>query len=245
MKVLKFGGTSVANAQNIWQVENIIKKASAESKVVVVVSALHGVTDQLINAAESAADQKESYPEILRELENKHLNLVKELMPILAQSAWLSFVKKHFNDIEEICNGIFVLGEFTIKTKDKITSYGEFLSSQIIHAKLQSEGLDVSWMNSAEQIVTDSNFTHAKVNYERTEENIKKYFAENHHRITIAPGFIAKDKDGNRTTLGRGGSDYTASIIAAATDAEELEIWTDVSGMMTADPRLVLSLIHI
>lgn len=239
MKVLKFGGTSVANAQNIRQVENIIKKASAESKVVVVVSALHGVTDQLINAAESAADQKESYPEILRELENKHLNLVKELMPILAQSAWLSFVKKHFNDIEEICNGIFVLNEFTVKTKDRITSYGEFLSSQIIHAKLQSEGLDASWMNSAEQIVTDSNFTHAKVNYERTEENIKKYFAENHHRITITPGFIAKDKDGNRTTLGRGGSDYTASIIAAATDAEELEIWTDVSGMMTADPRLV------
>lgn len=239
MKVLKFGGTSVANAQNIRQVENIIKKASAENKVVVVVSALHGITDQLINAAESAADQKESYPEILRELENKHLNLVKELMPILAQSTWLSFVKKHFNDIEEICNGIFILGEFTTKTKDRITSYGEFLSSQIIHAKLQSEGLDASWMNSAEQIVTDSNFTHAKVDAEHTEENIKKYFAENHHLIIIAPGFIAKDKDGNRTTLGRGGSDYTASIIAAAMDAEELEIWTDVSGMMTADPRLV------
>lgn len=239
MKVLKFGGTSVAHAGNIAKVESIIKKASEKNKIVVVISALHGVTDQLIHAAESAADQNKHYIETLKELEERHLELVKELLPIFAQSSLLSFVKKHFNDIEDLCYGTFVLGEFTPKIKDRITSYGEFLSSRIIHAKLQSEGLDVSWMNSAERIVTDSNFTYAKVNSELTEKNIREYFMENHNRITIAPGFIAGDENGNLTTLGRGGSDYTAAIIAAAIDAEELEIWTDVSGMMTADPRLV------
>ncbi|WP_326985017.1 bifunctional aspartate kinase/homoserine dehydrogenase I [Chryseobacterium sp. MYb264] len=239
MKVLKFGGTSVANAQNILLVENIIKKEASENKIIVVVSALHGVTDQLIKAAESASQKDENYTQIIKNLEEQHLNVVKELIPVLEQSSWLSFVKKHFNDIEDICNGIFVLGEFTNRIKDKITSYGEFLSSRIIAAKLKFEGLDVHWMNSSEQILTNSNFTNAKVNFERTEQNFRKYINENQHQIIIAPGFIAQDEKGNSTTLGRGGSDFTASIIASAIHAEELQIWTDVSGMMTADPRLV------
>lgn len=239
MKVLKFGGTSVANAQNILLVENIIKKEASENKIIVVVSALHGVTDQLIKAAESASQKDENYIEIIKNLEEKHLNVVKELIPVLEQSSWLSFAKKHFNDIEDICNGIFVLGEFTNRIKDKITSYGEFLSSRIIAAKLKFEGLDIHWMNSSEQILTNSNFTNAKVNFERTEQNFRKYLNENQHQIIIAPGFIAQDEKGNPTTLGRGGSDFTASIIASAINADELQIWTDVSGMMTSDPRLV------
>ncbi len=239
MKVLKFGGTSVANAQNILLVENIIKKEASESKIIVVVSALHGVTDQLIKGAESASQKDENYTQIIKNLEEKHLNVVKELIPVLEQSSWLSFVKKHFNDIEDICNGIFVLGEFTDRIKDKITSYGEFLSSNIIAAKLKFEGLDAHWMNSSEQIITNSNFTNAKVNFERTEQNFRKYLNENKHQIIIAPGFIARDDQGNPTTLGRGGSDFTASIIASAINADELQIWTDVSGMMTSDPRLV------
>lgn len=239
MKVLKFGGTSVANAQNILKVVNIVQKKSAAHKVIAVVSALQGVTDQLIRAAEYAAGQEESYIRIIKGLEEKHLALVKELIPVLSQSEWLSFVKKHFNDIEDLCHGIFVLGEFTLKTRDRITSYGEFLSSRILYGKFRSDGSEVAWMDSAAHIVTDSSFSHARVNTECTEENIRKYVAENDQRIIIAPGFVAKDNNGNPTTLGRGGSDYTASLIAAATDAEELEIWTDVSGMMTADPRLV------
>lgn len=239
MKVLKFGGTSVANAQNILLVENIIKKESLKDHVVVIVSALHSVTDQLIKAAEYAAAKDETYLRITKDLEEKHIILVKELIPVLAQSSWLSFVKKHFNDIEDLYNGIFVLGEFTDKIKDKIASYGEFLSSSIIAARFQHQGLDCLWMNSADLIKTDSNFTHAKVDFNSSENNLKNYLNENRNRIIIGPGFIASDFKNNPTTLGRGGSDYTAAIIAGAVDAQELQIWTDVSGMMTADPRLV------
>jgi aspartokinase/homoserine dehydrogenase 1 len=239
MKVLKFGGTSVANARNIILAENIIKKEALQSKVMVVVSALHSVTDKLIKAAEYASAKNENYIPIIKDLEENHLQLVKELIPVLEQSSWLSFVKKHFNDMEDIYNGIFVLGEFTDKIKDRITSYGEFLSSNIIVARLQYEGLDCLWMNSAEQIKTDSNFAHAKVDFEIANHNLKNFAANNKNQIIVAPGFIASDQNGNATTLGRGGSDYTAAIIAAAVSAEELQIWTDVNGMMTADPRLV------
>ncbi|WP_223606363.1 bifunctional aspartate kinase/homoserine dehydrogenase I [Chryseobacterium sp. OSA05B] len=238
MKVLKFGGTSVANARNILLAEHMIKKESSQNRIIVVVSALHGVTDSLIKAAEYAAVKDENYIPIIKDLEEKHLDLVKELIPVLEQSSWLSFVKKHCNDMEDIYNGIFILGEFTDKIRDRITSYGEFLSSNIIAARLQYEGLDSLWMNSAELIRTDSNFTHAKVNFDTTDENVKNYIAAHQNQIIVAPGFIAKDRNGNATTLGRGGSDYTAAIIAAAVSAEELQIWTDVSGMMTADPRL-------
>ena len=238
MKILKFGGTSVANAQNILLVENIIKQESSKDNIVVIVSALHGVTDLLINAAEYASVKNEDYLLLLKNAEEKHLNLVKELIPVLEQSALLSFVKKHFNDLEDLYNGVFVLGELTPRIKDKIASYGEFLSSNIIAARLQHEELDCLWMNVSELIKTDSNFTHAKVNFNSTENNIKNYFNNHQNRILIGPGFIASDEKDHTTTLGRGGSDYTAAIIAAAIHAEELQIWTDVSGMMTADPRL-------
>ncbi len=239
MKVLKFGGSSVASAENILLVENIVKKSSEEAPVTVVVSAFSGVTDALIRAALTASQKDESYRECITELENRHLAVVKELLPITEQSHWLSFVKKHFNDIEDLCNGIFVLGEFTGKIRDRLTAYGEFLSSRIIAARMKSASLDVVWMDAGALVITDSNFTHAKVDVEKTFVNIQHYFEENAHQIFIAPGFVARDSEGHRTTLGRGGSDFTASIIAAAAMAQELQIWTDVSGMMTADPRLV------
>jgi len=239
MKVLKFGGTSVANAQNILLVEKIVKNVASDNKAVVVVSALSGVTDGLISAAESASAKNENYSETIKSLEEKHLEFVKNLLPITEQSSWLSFVKKNFNDIEDICNGIYVLGEFTPRIKDKITAYGEFLSSNIIAAKLKSDGLDCVWLDSRNYIKTNSNFTDAKVDFEKTNANFQNYFKENKQQVTLAPGFIASDVDGNITTLGRGGSDYTASIIAAALDAASLEIWTDVDGFMTADPRVI------
>ncbi|MBV8327899.1 bifunctional aspartate kinase/homoserine dehydrogenase I [Chryseobacterium sp.] len=239
MKILKFGGTSVANAQNIFLVENIIKKESENNRIIVVVSALHSVTDHLIKAAEYASGKDERYTQLVKNLEEKHLQLVKELVPVLDHSAWLSFVKKHFNDIEDLYNSIFVLGELTPRIKDRITSYGEFLSSNIIAARLRHSGLDCLWMNSADLIRTNDHFTNAKVNFKLTENNLNNYFNAHHNQIIVCPGFIAQDQNNNITTLGRGGSDYTASIIAAAVQAEELQIWTDVSGMMTADPRLV------
>lgn len=238
MKILKFGGTSVANSQNILLVENIIKKESSKDRVAVIVSALHGVTDLLIQGAENASEKNGSYLQKLKSIEEKHLQLVKELIPISEQSSLLSFVKKHCNDIEDLYNGIYVLGELTDRIKDKIASYGEFLSSNIIAARLQHQSLDCVWMNSSELIKTNSNFTNAKVNFDLTEDNISKYFDQYQNQIIIGPGFIASDDQNHTTTLGRGGSDYTAAIIAAAVNAEELQIWTDVSGMMTADPRL-------
>lgn len=238
MKILKFGGTSVANSQNILLVENIIKKESSKDRVVVIVSALHGVTDLLIQGAENASEKNDSYLQKLKSIEEKHLQLVKELIPISEQSSLLSFVKKHCNDIEDLYNGIYVLGELTDKIKDKIASYGEFLSSSIIAARLQQQKSDCLWMNSSELIKTNSNFTNAKVNFDLTENNIKNYLDQHQNQIIIGPGFIASDDQNHITTLGRGGSDYTAAIIAAAVNAEELQIWTDVSGMMTADPRL-------
>lgn len=238
MKVLKFGGTSVAHSQNILLVEKIIKDESLKNKIVVIVSALHGVTDQLIRAAELASVKDENYIQIVQNLEEKHISLVKDLFPITEQSSWLSFVKKHFNDLEDLYNGIAVLGELTNRIKDKIASYGEFLSSKIIAARLQHEGLDCIWMNSADLIRTDSNFNNAKVDFQCTENNIISFLNENKNHIIVGPGFIAHDEKNNATTLGRGGSDYTASIMAASIHAEELQIWTDVSGMMTADPRL-------
>lgn len=238
MKILKFGGTSVANSQNILLVEDIIKEESSKHRVIVVVSALHGVTDLLIQGAENASNKNENYLQNLKNIEEKHLNLVKELLPISEQSSLLSFVKKHCNDIEDLYNGIYVLGELTDRIKDKIASYGEFLSSNIIAARLQHQSLDCLWMNSSELIKTNSNFTNAKVNFDLTEYNIRKYLDQHENKIFMSPGFIASDAENHITTLGRGGSDYTAAIIAAAVNAEELQIWTDVSGMMTADPRL-------
>ncbi len=239
MKVLKFGGSSVANAENIELVCGIVRQEAEKNKIAVVVSAFSGVTDLLIKSAETASQNNEEYLEILKSLEAKHIEAVQQLFPIAEQSSWLSFVKKQFNDLEDICNGIFVLGEFTGKIRDRITGYGEWMSSRIIAAKLQSEGLDAVWFNAPEYIKTDSHFTHAKVDFKTTDKNLQNYFAENRHQIVMVPGFIASDEDGTPTTLGRGGSDYTASIIAAAINADELQIWTDVSGMMTSDPRLV------
>lgn len=239
MKVIKFGGSSVANAASILKVENIIKNESAASAAVVVVSALSGVTDALIQASELAAAKDERYLSLLKKLEERHLQLVQDLLPVYGQSSLLSKVKKQFNDLEDLCGSLFVLGEFSLRTKDKITAFGEMLSSAIIAERLKSEGLDVAWMNATSYICTNSDFTQAKVLFAETNQALQQCFEAHPHRVTLVPGFVAHNREGDVTTLGRGGSDYSAAIIAAALHAEELQIWTDVSGMMTADPRLV------
>ncbi len=238
MQVLKFGGTSVANAENINKVVAIVKKSAKKDKTIVVVSALGGVTDLLLNAAESAAAGDEGYKEKLTLIEQRHLDAVKLLIPVAQQSQLLSLVKKSCNEIEDICNGIFLLGELTARSKDRIGSYGEWLSSQIITAKFNADGIAATWKDARELITTNSVFTAAEVDFAVTNKKINDFFAAQSATIFILPGFIAADTNGVTTTLGRGGSDYTAAIIASALNAVVLEIWTDVSGMMTADPRL-------
>lgn len=239
MQVLKFGGTSVANAENINKVVAIVEQAVKKDKTAVVVSALGGITDTLINAATAAAEGNEKYKEILLQIEQRHLELVKALIPVTQQSSVLSMVKKQCNEIEDICNGIFLLRELSARTKDRVVSYGELLSSQIIAARCKSGNTDCVWTDARELIVTSSDYGNAPVIFTATNNKIEQYFESAAQQLFIIPGFIASNVEGITTTLGRGGSDYTASIFAAAVKASTLEIWTDVSGMMTADPRLV------
>lgn len=238
MQVLKFGGTSVANAENIKKVVAIVKEAVKKEKTVVVVSALGGVTDLLLGAASLAADGNETYKDKLAVVEQRHLDAVKELIPVATQSQLLSLVKKSCNEIEDFCNGIFLLRELTPRSKDRVASYGEWLSSQIITARFNIEMVQAEWKDARELIRTNSSFTAAEVDFVISNKKVLGYFSSTPGDLFIVPGFIASDSNGITTTLGRGGSDYTAAIIAAAMDASVLEIWTDVSGMMTADPRL-------
>jgi aspartokinase/homoserine dehydrogenase 1 len=238
MRVLKFGGSSVANAENIKKVNEIIKKSAQQDKTIIVVSALSGVTDMLLQSGTKAADGDEVYKENIRTIEHRHFEAIKQLIPVAHQSHLLSLVKKSINEIEDICNGIFLLSEITPRTKDRLASYGEWLSSQIIAASLNYSSFEITWKDAKELIVTNSNFTHAEVDFEKTNKKIRSYFKEADAHTFIIPGFIAVNKKGITTTLGRGGSDYTAAIITTALNADILEIWTDVSGMMTADPRL-------
>jgi aspartokinase/homoserine dehydrogenase 1 len=240
MQILKFGGTSVANAEIISNVVAITRKVlEKEKNIVIILSALGGVTDSLVEAASLASSGDISYKEKLQSIEKRHLDTVKELIPLDQQSSILSMVKKRCNEIEDTCNGVFLLKELSPRTRDSIISYGELLSSQIFSAKLKSIGISNSWIDARELIITNSDFGNAAVDFTATDKNIHDFFSVNPSQVSIVPGFIAKDKNGKTTTLGRGGSDYTAAIIGAALDASIVEIWTDVSGMMTADPKLV------
>ena len=239
MQVLKFGGSSVANAANINKVIDIIKEKVKEDTTIIVVSAFGGITDILLQCSQLAAEGNEAYKEKLHEAELRHLTTVKELITITQQSAVLSLVKTLCNEIEDICTGIFLLKELSERTKDRIVSYGEILSSKIIAAKLNTDDIACEWVNSAELIITNANYGAATVEFAVTNKNIADYFTLSAASLFMLPGFISSDATGSSTTLGRGGSDYTAAIVAAAANAKVLEIWTDVSGMMTADPRLV------
>ena len=239
MRVLKFGGSSVANADNINKIVSILESRLKNEKLIVVVSALGGITDSLLSSVTLASEGNELYKEELQKIESRHLEMVKQLIPVTQQSRVLSMVKKQCNEIEDICNGVFLLQELTSRTKDRIMSYGELLSSEIISAKFDSIGFKNKWVDSRKIIITNSNFENAVVDFEITNQKIQDYFSVAEDSFFLVPGYISSNKKGISTTLGRGGSDYTASIIAAALDATALEIWTDVSGMMTADPRLV------
>ena len=157
MKVLKFGGTSVANPENINKVKSILSNQS-EGQIAVVVSAFGGITDLLLKASRSASEQDISYTESLKEIEDRHISTIRELIPVKSQSAALSKVKSELNILETLLEGAFLIGELTPKLSDKIVSYGELLSSFIISEFLKSEGLDAAFKDSRELIKTDSNF---------------------------------------------------------------------------------------
>ena len=239
MQVLKFGGSSVANSANISKCISIIRHAAHGDKTIVVVSALGGITDALLHCATVAAAGDESYASSLKTIEQRHLDTVRELIPVTGQSSILSMVKKTCNELEDILKGIFLLRELSARTKDSVVSFGEILSSRILSASLLAQEVQNIWKDSREVMVTDARYGHAQVDFPATQKKMTTYFQTISASLFVVPGFIATDAQGITTTLGRGGSDYTAAIYGNALNSKKIEIWTDVSGMMTADPRLV------
>ncbi len=239
MIVLKFGGTSVANAQNIQKVITIVNQKAKENKLAVVVSALSGVTDMLINASKKAATKDEIYKTNIDEIKQKHFDAISDLVETANQNQLLIKINSQINQLQTLLDGCFLLGELSPRTADAIAGFGELLSSQIIATALQQTIPNSNFKDSRELIKTNSNFGKASVDFEVTNQLIADYFASNKSQVVLLPGFIASSEDGNTTTLGRGGSDYTAAIIANGVKSESLEIWTDVNGMFTANPKIV------
>jgi aspartokinase/homoserine dehydrogenase 1 len=239
MKVLKFGGTSVGSSTNISKVIKIVKHESASENIVVVVSAVGGITDKLLIAAAKAINKDLSYKEDFEALRLKHIEVIDGLLSGEVHEATTDIVLEHLSRLEKLLDGVYLINELSPKTTDKLLSFGELISSLIIYEAIKSKGVNVQLKNSQNLIVTDSNFTNAAVNFEETNTNITTYFESNQKMVTILPGFISKSENDEITTLGRGGSDYTAAILAAALNASVLQIWTDVSGMFTTNPKMV------
>ncbi|WP_299158517.1 bifunctional aspartate kinase/homoserine dehydrogenase I [uncultured Tenacibaculum sp.] len=238
MKVLKFGGSSVANHQNIKRVLHIVKQVSNQEKTVVVVSAFGKTTDKLLATAQVALKDNDLAAQAVSELEELHFSVINELISEEKQTEVIQEIQRLFSRLKAIYEGIFLLQELSSKTLATVASFGERLSSYII-AHAAKELLNAAHKDSRELIITNNDSLNAQVNFNLTNKNCNNYFKENSFDAIILGGFIASDEKGETTTLGRGGSDYSAAIYAAALEVNELQIWTDVSGMYSANPRVV------
>lgn len=234
MKVLKFGGSSVSNSGNCKRVQEIIKRDYANCKQVVVVSAFGGVTDELERCINLASQRSKEYENSLFQLKERHFQVIKELN--LPEEIKVSTSKK-FDELGELLQGVYLLEEISQKIKTSVMGSGEILSSLIFSAYLNYCGMNCVLFDSREYIKTQ-NGKGLFLNSEQTNKNLKAV-KDVEFQVAVFPGFIASGQKGEMSLLGRGGSDYTASILAAGLNCSELEIWTDVSGMFTADPRLV------
>ena len=240
MKILKFGGTSVGTTERIKAVIDIIKQSKNNNdEIVVVASAMQGVTNKLIEASRQAFRGK-SYEEMLKELETLHLSVAQELFESNTNPRLLHSITQMFNNLREFIHGIWILGEITNRTLDYVMSFGEQLSCIIITEALNSSGITAEYVDSRTLIRTDLTYGSANVNFDLTNWNILNHF-NGKTALQVVTGFIACGPENETTTLGRGGSDYTASILGAALNTDEIEIWTDVDGVLTTDPRKVPS----
>lgn len=237
MKVLKFGGSSVATPERIKSVIAIVTQY-LPGEVALVFSAFGGVTDQLIQISQLAWQGDASYKGKLAEVEKRHLDVVRDLIGISRQTSLLAQVKFQINELDDILHGVYLVRERTLRTLDFVMSFGERLSNFIIAEAFKENGIIAEYLDARTVVRTDSQFGYARVDFDVTNKLIRDHF-KHHDAVRVITGFIATNEAGETTTLGRSGSDYTAAIFAGALHATDLEIWTDVDGMMTADPRLV------
>lgn len=239
MKVLKFGGSSVATPERIRGIVDILKGYYARGEhFTVVFSAFGGVTDSLIEMSRLAAKGDESYGTLFEAFVERHQTAITELLTGPLQAEASAQMRQSHEVLKNLLYGIFLVREASPRTMDYVLSFGERSSAYTITQTLRQSGIPAGFLDARKVIKTDRNFSSAKVDFEATYRLVRQYYSEN-PEIQIVTGFIASAKGGLTTTLGRGGSDYTASLLAAGLDAESIEIWTDVSGVLTADPRKV------
>lgn len=239
MKVLKFGGSSVAKPQRILQIIDILKGYySKGEKFCVIFSAFGGVTDTLIEMCHLAEKGDDAFLEQLEAFKERHINCAKTLVSKEKIKPVLEDLQENHQHLKNLLIGISLLGEASPRTLDHVLSFGERNSAYIIAQAMKQHGINAAYLDARKVIRTDATFNAAKIDFETTNKNIQEYIKE-HPAIHVITGFIARTKDGTTTTLGRGGSDYTCSIFGAALGADAVEIWTDVDGVMTADPRKV------
>lgn len=235
MKVLKFGGTSVGSVESILSLKKIVE--SETDDVIVVVSALGGITDKLIATSKMALAGDEQYVKEFDAMRKRHHDMIETVIEKDKQQALLKTVDTLLDELQSIYYGVYLIRDLSAKTSAAIVSYGERLSSQIVATLIKG----ARWYDSRTFIKTEQKHGKHILDSELTNQLVREAFGD-HGKVSLVPGFISADKkSGEITNLGRGGSDYTASIIAAALDAEVLEIWTDVNGFMTADPRVIHS----
>ncbi len=239
MRVLKFGGSSVAKPERIEGIVEILKGYYSQGeKFTVVFSALGGVTDLLIKMSSLAAKGDKSYDLLFNQFSKRHMDSAKALVsPELLPSVLAELAENH-ETLKSLLHGIFLVREASRRTLDYVLSFGERNSCYLIAKVLQTAGINAAYLDARKIIKTDKNFSGAKVDFDLTYKKIKAYYQE-HPEVQVVTGFIGAARGGLTTTLGRGGSDYTASLLAAGLEAKQIEIWTDVDGVLTADPRKV------
>lgn len=249
IKIMKFGGTSVAHASNINKVIDIVSESlkqqqQMKQRIVVVVSALSGITDDLVMLANLASEGDIKYKTIFNSICGRHDQVIAELIDSKNQKKVLQEINKKYSELEEIVKNIFSMRELSLSALDAVMSFGEQLSSYTIGEAIKNRGIPCEFIDSRDIIKTDDNFGSANVDIEKSYELMSNCFSARggsalggKETLSIMGGFIASTKDGKTTTLSRGGSDYTASLVGAALDASVIEIWTDVDGIMTEDPK--------
>ena len=250
MQVLKFGGSSVSNATNMAKVVDIVSTAVEKDRTILVCSAISGFTDALIKIGRLAAAKDKGYEEIINKYQDIHIDIIHELLPLEKHEELTELCKDSFSSLRSIAYGVYLLGELSPASLDAITSFGELLSTRIIATKLASVGIPTKWVDARKLIKVENRITLADsaevaapaapaVDLKTTMENVQSLIESSPIiSLFVVPGFIASDSKGRTATLGRGGSDYTASLLAVSSNARLLEIWTDVPGMMTANPKL-------